>query len=118
MKGGEKCTRRGECWTLCDTHRQQLKRGLDKQAKGGVAKSAIWNSVNDEVRERGIKAREESLAGRKPKRKPKPNPKKKPAKSKAKSKRRKKEKKSPAKATVAKFAGKNTTGGANFFGGS
>ena len=114
MKGGEKCTRRGECWTLCDTHRQQLKRGLDKQAKGGVAKSAIWNAVNDEVRERGIKAREESLAGRKRKRKPK----KKPAKSKAKSKRRKKEKKSPAKATVAKFAGKNTKGGANFFGGS
>ena len=115
MKGGEKCAKRGTCWTLCDTHRKQLKRGLDKQAKGGVAKGAIWNAVNDEVRERGIKAREESLAGRKRKRKPKP---KKPAKSKAKSKRRKKEKKSPAKATVAKFAGKNTKGGANFFGGS
>ena len=85
MKGGEKCTRRGECWTLCDTHRQQLKRGLDKQAKGGVAKSAIWNAVNDEVRERGIKAREESLAGRKRKQ---PKPKKKQAKS----KRRKKKK--------------------------
>ena len=67
------------------------------------------------MRERGIKAsREESLAGRKRKRKPK----KKPAKSKAKNKRRKKEKKSPAKATVAKFAGKNTKGGANFIGGS
>ena len=87
MKGGEKCTRRGECWTLCDTHRQQLKRGLDKQAKsGGVSKSAIWNPVNNEVRERGIKAREESLAGRKRKQKPKSK------KKQAKSKRRKKKK--------------------------
>ena len=71
MKGGEKCAKRGTCWTLCDTHRKQLKRGLDQQAKGGVAKSAIWNVVNNEVRERGIKAREESLAGRKRKQKPK-----------------------------------------------
>ena len=85
MKGGEKCAKRGTCWTLCDTHRMQLKRGLDKQAKGGVSKSAIWNPVNNEVRERGIKAREESLAGRKRKQKPKP-------KQQAQSKRRKKKK--------------------------
>ena len=86
MKGGKKCAKRGTCWTLCDTHRKQLKRGLDKQAKGGVSKSAIWNPVNNEVRERGIKAREESLAGRKRKQKPKSK------KKQAKSKRRKKKK--------------------------
>jgi TPR repeat protein len=70
-KGGEKCAKRGTCWTLCDTHRKQLKRGLDRQAKKGVAKSAIWNAENDEVRERGIKARKTFLAGRKRKREPK-----------------------------------------------
>ena len=73
MKGGEKCPRRGECWTFCDTHRQQLNRGLDQQAKGGVAKSAIWNIENDAVRARTCdqcKARDKSLAGRKRKRKP------------------------------------------------
>ena len=71
-----------------DVVRYALKRGLDKQAKsGGVSKSAIWNPVNNEVRERGIKAREESLAGRKRKQKPKPKP-----KQQAQSKRRKKKK--------------------------